>query len=159
MPLPNWASAELLAREADSPVVAAVTLQHDKWGEPIRLVKDTQALVSRGWTFAPAWFDLQIVGDGDEPPRATLSIPNVDQVIGEMVQLLDGDPAEVTLEAISLAYPDEPLYRAARLELRGINISAVIVSGSLSLRDYGTEKFGKIRVTPRLFPALFRGRR
>lgn len=159
MPLPNWAAAELLAREADSPVVAAVTLHHDKWGEPLRLVKDTQALVSRGWTFAPAWFDIQIVGDGDEPSRATLSVPNVDQIIGEMVQLLDGEPAEVTIEAISLANPDEPLYRAARLEMRGITINAVTVSGDLASRDYGTEKFGKIRVTPRLFPALFRGRR
>lgn len=159
MPLPNWAAAELLARESESPVVAAVTLQHAKWGEPLRLVKDTQALTSRGWTFAPAWFDIQIVGDGDEPPRATLAIPNVDQVIGEMVQLLDGEPAEVALEAISLAYPDEPLYRAARLELRGVAINAVTVSGDLVSRDYGTEKFVKTRVTPRLFPALFRGRR
>jgi hypothetical protein len=159
MPLPNWAAAELLVQESGTPIVAAVTLYHPAWGAPIRLVRDTQALTSRGETFNPAWFDFEIVNDTDSLPRATIVIPNVDQEIGEMVQQIDGEPVQVTIEAISLAYPDEPIYAARRLELRGVQMNAVTVSGDLASRDYSTEAFGKVRVTPRRFPALFRGRR
>lgn len=159
MPVPDWAAAELLTREDGDPVALAVTLQHDMWGAPLRLVKDTQALASRDWEFSPAWFDATVVTDTDEPPRATLTLPNVDQSIGEMIEQLDGNPPEVTIEVISLAHPDEPLYRAARLELRNVSLNSVTVSGDLAARDYGSETLGKIRVTPRYFPALFRGRK
>jgi hypothetical protein len=157
MPLPNWAAAALLAREAASPVVPAITLNHRSWGAPIRLVRDTQDLISRGDRYTAAFFDLEVVTDTDAPPRATLTVPNVDQSIADMLLRLNSPP-EVTIEVISLDHADEPVYRAGRLELRNVNITAVRATGDLVSRDYSTETCGTIRVIPARFPAFFRAR-
>lgn len=154
MTLPSWASAWLLARESGDPALALLTMTHPLWGAPYRLARNNAAVSSRGQIFAAAWFEVDVVTDTDQPPRATLTIPNVDRAIGQMARGLGSAP-EVAIEVISAAHPDEPIYRAARLQLRNIQVSPLTVSGDLVSRDYSSEPCGSIRVVPGRFPALF----
>ena len=154
MTLPSWASAWLLARESGDPALALLTMTHPKWGAPYRLARNSAAITSRGQTFAAAWFDVDVVTDVDRAPRATLTIPNVDRTLGQMARGLGSAP-EVAIEVISAAHLDEPIYRAARLRLRNIQVSPLALSGDLESLDYSSEVCGSIRVVPGRFPALF----
>lgn len=155
MTLPNWAQAELIARESDDPIVALLTIEHPRWGVPQRMVSDINQVVSRGLTFLPSAFELQVVSDDDGPPRASLSLPNASREIGTELQKLDSAP-ECKIEVIALSHPDEPIYTAARLEIVEINLGAVVVSGDLRGKDFTSEPIGTKRVIPRDFPAFFR---
>jgi hypothetical protein len=120
-------------------------------------VANTQDITSRGDVYRSAYFVLDVVTDTESPPRATMTIPNVDREIGAAIMLLSS-PAEVAIEVLALSHLDEPLYRAARLELRNPQINAIQVSGDLVGHDYSTENMGTLRITPGRFPAYFRGR-
>lgn len=154
--LPSFAQAWLQARETSEAALCLVTVHHPMI-ETFRLVKNTEDVVSRGDTFSASFFELDIINDDDQPPRATLTIPNVDRAIGIELRKLTGPP-EVTIEVVASAHLDEPIYRAARLELRAITIDPLAISGELVRADYGTEQCGTVRITPSRAPALFRRR-
>lgn len=156
--LPSWATAWLLARETGEAALALLTLTHTDWGAPYRLARNPLGVTSQGQDYAAAWFDVDVVNDDGEPPRATLTIPNVDRSIGRMVMGL-ASPPEVAIEVVGSDHLDEPIYRAARLELRAIKIDKMALTGTLVTRDFSTETVGTIHVTPGRFPALFRVRR
>jgi hypothetical protein len=154
MTLPSWAPAWLTARESGDPAVLLLTASHPEWGAAYRLARNTADVTSRGEVFRAAMFAADVVTDSDGPPRATLTIPNVDREIGQMVLRLSSPP-QITLEVVALSAPDEPIYRAARLELRNVSIDALAVSGDLASHDYSSEPCGRVRVIPGRFPALF----
>jgi hypothetical protein len=156
MPLPSFAQAWLQARETSEAGLCLLTIHHPMM-ETFRLVKNTASIVSRGDTFAASYFDLDVVNDDDQPARATLTIPNVDRSIGIELRKLVGPP-EVTIEVVGAAHLDEPIYRAARLEVRNISLDPLTISGDLVRHDYGAEICGTIKITPARAPALFRRR-
>jgi len=157
--LPSWAAAWLTARLSGDAMLALVTISHRQWGAPVRLVRNTADLVSRGHLYQKAYFDLDVVADSADGrgPAARISVPNVSRDIG--LALLDLiSPPEVAIELVSSAHPDEPVYRAARLELRSVTITAVEVTGELASRDYAQEPLGRIMMTPARAPGLFKRR-
>jgi len=156
--LPSWSHAWLLARESGDAAIALATITHPEWGAPIRLARNTADVLSRGITFQKAYFEIDLVTDDDNPPKAQFSVPNVDREIGLKFLNLTAPP-EVAIEIVSSAYLDEPIYRAARLEIRNVLITSIQISGELASRDYSTEPLGTIVMTPSRAPALFRLRR
>lgn len=156
--LPSFAPAWLLARESGEAALLLLTISHPMRGAPVRLARNAAAVTSRGETYAAAWFEADVVTDMDGPPRAELTIPNVDRAIGFWADGLDGPP-EVTLEVVASDHLDEPVYRAARLQLRNVEILPMTVKGQLTSRDYSSEPCGTIHVNPGRFPGLFRQQR
>lgn len=154
--LPSWAAAWLTALESGDAAIALATVTHPQLGT-IRLARNTADVTSRGETFQAAYFDLDVVTDTDSPARARFSVPNVDRAMGFALMKLSG-PAEVVLEVISSAYPDEPYYRAARLELRNVDIGAIEITGELLGRDFSQEPFGTVVMTPVRASGLFKRR-
>lgn len=155
MAVPNWAHAELIARESADPLIPLVTLTHPLWAEPQRMALDVNEVVSDGETYLPAAFDLRVVSDDDGPTKAVLAVPNVGRELAEMVQDIASYP-ECTIEVVALSHPDDPIYRASRLELTNINMGIVTISGDLRGKDFTSEPCGTKRVTPGRFPAFFR---
>jgi hypothetical protein len=156
MPLPSFAQAWLQARESADAAICIIELYHPMM-ETFRFARNTEDVVSRGNTYSAAPFDLDILNDNDQPPRATLTFPNVDRSIGIKLSEIVGPP-QITIEVISSAEPDEPIMRAARLRLQNVNVDPLVLSGDLLRIDDGTETCGTIRVVPSKFPALFRRR-
>lgn len=154
MTLPSWGEAWIAARRSDDPALMLLTFSHPAMGV-IRLVRDTQDFTSRGETFKSSWFDVDWVNDDGNVPRVKLSIPNVDPEMGEAL-LRQSTRPEVTLEIVAVSEPDEPLARVARLELQGLTIDAVAITGDLVGKDHSAEPLGTITVIPATFPAMFR---
>lgn len=156
MPLPSFAQAWLQARESADAGLCLLTIYHPIM-ETFRFVKNTEAVVSRGDTFAACYFDLAVLNDNDQLPRATLTFPNVDRIIGIKLAQIVGPP-QITIEVVSSAHLDEPIMRAARLKLQSVDVDPLVLTGELSRVDDGTETCGTQRVVPAKFPALFMAR-
>lgn len=156
MPLPTFAQAWLQARESADAALCLLTVYHPMM-ETYRFVRNTEDITSRGDVYTACPFDLDILNDNDQPPRATLTFPNVDRAIGIKLAQLVGPP-QITIEVISSAVPNEPITRAARLKLQNVTIDPLTLAGDLLRTDDGTETCGTIRCTPARMPALFRRR-
>lgn len=156
MPLPSFAQAWLQARESSEAALLAITIFHPMM-ETYRFVRNTENVVSRGDTFTACPFDLAILNDNDQPPRAMLTFPNVDRIIGIKLAEIVGPP-QVIIEVLASAHLDEPVTRAARLRLQNVSVDPLVLSGDLVRIDDSTETCGTIRVVPSKFPALFRRR-
>lgn len=152
--LPSWAPSWLQARHTADAAIPLLTVFHPQI-EVFRFARNTVAIVSRGETYAPSMFDFDIINDNDRPARSQIIFPNVDPSIGKTLKSLIG-PARITIEVINAAEPDEPVYRAALLKLKGLQIDPLTITGDLVRDDDATEICGTIRVVPSKFPGLFR---
>lgn len=151
--MPAFADAWMRARASSVPGVALVTISHLSFGT-LRMVGDTQDLVSRGETFSKAAFKFELPQDNDRVPRATLQVPNVDPEIGRMLMRVI-DPPQITLEVVLLSNPDQPIKRYARLELRNVKVDPINVTGEIWGVDYSSEPLGTLVVNPTNNLALF----
>jgi hypothetical protein len=156
MPITSVDQAWLQARETADPGLCLLTIFHPMM-ETFRFVRNTENVVSRGDTYTACPFDLDILNDNDQPPRATLTFPNVDRAIGIQLAQIVGPP-QITIEVASFARIDAPIMRAARLKLKNVNVDPLVLTGDLMRVDEGQETCGTIRVTPARCPALFRAR-
>lgn len=154
--LPSFAQAWLQARESADAGLCLLTVYHPMM-ETYRFVRNTEDITSRGDVYTACPFDLDILNDNDQPPRATLTFQNVDRAIGIQLAQLVGPP-QVTIEVISSAHLDDPIMLAARLKLKNVNVDPLVLSGDLLRVDDSSEVCGTKRVVPAQFPALFRRR-
>ena len=154
MPLYSWDQAWLQARETSEAALCLLTVTHPSINT-IRLVKNTVDITSRSAIYSASYFELDVINDNDQPPRATIALPNVDRAIGIMLMGLV-DPPTVKLEVISSAHLDEPIYVADKLFVQNITIDPITISGELIRQNYSSEVCGTIRVTPARCPAIFR---
>lgn len=154
--LPSWGPSWLQARETMEAAIPLLTIQHAQI-ETYRFARNTVDIVSNGLTYSAAMFDFDIVSDNGKEARSQLSFPNVDPEIGKVLRSLVG-PAIVTIEVINHVHPDEPIYRAALMKLKNINVDPFTFTGDLVRADESTETCGTILVSPARMPALFRKR-
>jgi hypothetical protein len=152
--LPSWAAAWAQAQASTEPAIALLTLYHPEMAN-VYIARNMADITSRGNVFVKGWFEPNILADGASPPRAQISMPNINRTLGILLQRLVG-PMQATIEVITPNHPDEPVYRAARLWVRGIQIDQTSITGDLSRIDHDQESCGTIRVTPKRFPAMFR---
>lgn len=150
----DWDQAWLMAMESPDAMLFFLTVYHPMI-ETFRMVRNNVDIVSRGDTYHKSWFQIDILNDNDQMPKAQIAIPNIDRTISIELQKLI-DPAFMTLEVASSAYLDNPIARAALLELKLINIEPFVITGLLSRIDHSQEIIGTKYVVPSKFPGLFR---
>ena len=113
-------------------------------------------------------FDLVLLSDTDEPPRARFGFPNVDRAsVNRLREVVD--PPRVKFEIVPSNYFDlnvEPrvakagvtptaIYTAKSLFLTDIKTDSVRVEGTLRSWDYRQEQWPDKRVTKPLLPAIY----
>lgn len=146
--------------EIDDAILVLVTIVHPQI-EPIRVVNNLSVesgagnIISRGETYIAYPFNLDLPANTDDSPRATLTIANVDRRISDAINNLDSSPI-ISFEIVAASEPDNVIIRFPRFELVDVTWNAVSISGELIQASYASEPFGFVRVTPGLFPALFR---
>lgn len=69
-----------------------VTISHQELAEPIRVVWDTKDYILNGNRYIGFPFDITLLSDDDNPPKAQLTIQNVDRVIGEAIRSMRSPP-------------------------------------------------------------------
>lgn len=145
-----------------------VTITHPEMADTIRLVIDGADYVMDGATWSRSYFELDLVTDTEEPPRAQFSFPNVDRAAMNMLSRVNG-PARVEFRIVSSAYFDltveprtvkpgytvENTYQAQCLDLRDVTADDATVSGTLASRDLRQEVYPNKRVTKALLPGAY----
>lgn len=148
---------DLLARQSGDPLILLLTVEHDEMVQPFRLCTNRagEDIVSNGDTFTASPFDLGWPSDDEDTPVAELRCPNVDRLIGQALEELNG-PAICTIQAVLASDPDTIEREALEFELRDAEWDGNSVTAQLSRARLVTEACPKYRITPRLFPGLFR---
>jgi len=147
-----------------------VTISHLELSDPIRVVWDTKDSVKDGFTFIGFQFDIVLLSDDENPPKASLSIQNVDQVIGETIRGLN-TPPRMKIELLSsvdfdlTVTPRVPLnnspgpvliYSADKLFLTNVKVDVLTVTADIVGWNYLQRVWPGVRATQETFPGLFR---
>jgi Domain of unknown function (DUF1833) len=148
------ATEQAIAQHADEPFLVLLTIEHDTVAAPFRFVRNRTAVVSRGQEFLASHFEIDLPGDGDEAPRARITVANVDRRIGQAMQALVTPPT-CLIELVLASTPDIVERAWAQFVLDEVTWDAFAVQGTLSRITYWDEPWPYIRVTPQRFPGLF----
>jgi hypothetical protein len=151
-----------------------ITIDHADLAEPIRAVSDTLTVDGEpgryllgGHEYVCCPFRLVPLTDGEEAPRASIELPNVERVIGDTIRRLSTAPRfEIRLyDAADWdrdTHPRQPLdepfceFEARHLRLVDAKVDAMSVSAGIASWDYSQEPWPSIRAVQGLLPALFR---
>ncbi len=155
MPLSAAVLQGLFAANTDLVPLVLVTLDHPDMVEPIRVVRNTAAITSRGETYEAAWFRPELPLDsGEELAQVRLEVDNVDRTLVAELRGLDSPPT-VTLEVVTSADPDTVELGPFAFELQDAEYDTLVVRGTLAYEDILNEGFPAGTYNPRDFPGLF----
>jgi len=148
-----------------------LTLSHPLLYEPVRVVWDSKDFIYDGFTWTGFPFDITLLTDDEQPPKAQLTIQNVDSRIGETVQSLL-TPPRLKLELLSsddFDLSQDPrvewgggspgatvIYVADRLFLTNVSVDPFFVTGQIVGWDYLQRVWPGVRASQDIFPGLFR---
>jgi hypothetical protein len=141
------ALASANAQSTDEVWLVLLTIEHNEIDAPIRVVNNTEDIVSRGQTYIGFPFDFELPGeDADAPTKARRRIV-------EAVRTISSPPL-VTLEVILASAPDTVEFSFSGLTMREIDYDVSSVSGDLLFESIFAEPV-TYTMTPSRFPGLF----
>jgi hypothetical protein len=123
---------------------------------PLLLVNNNEEVVSRGKTFFPYPFRMQLPDDtGDKLPVVKLQIDNI---AGEIIKAIREftEPPKIKVEMITNLYPDTVEKSLDSLQLRTVNYDSITIQGDLSVVNVLSVKFPSEEYSPVHYPTLFR---
>jgi hypothetical protein len=147
-----WEAMSFSASDEDFVVLA--TISHPSIAPPIRVVSDTQDLVSNGETFIGFPFEFALPTDSDSPPKGRIRIQNVDRRIGQVVLSLS-TAVDLQLDVVLRSDPNTLQVSYKNLKLRNITGDAIALEGEIGVQDYSTIPWPRIKATRALLPGLF----
>jgi hypothetical protein len=156
---------QIEAIAADDPLVMFAEVYAGELLEPVRVNSDITDYLYAGHTWIGCGFALIFLSDDERPPRARVSIPNVDRRIGAAVLAVPSVRLNLQLMLKSDFDDNEPRqpigtpvpeYVARHLFLRNVSCDALALTGEISSFDLAAEPWPKIRSTPDLLPGLYR---
>lgn len=132
-----------------------LTLTHPTWGAPVRLVDNSEDIISGGETFIRFPMDIVLPTDKDgEQPRARLVITNITRELIEQVRGIN-EPIEVQMDVIMGGHPDDVVATWPEFELSSVSINAVDLEADLGLPDSEIERSSTMVFTPVGYGALY----
>ena len=159
--------SEIEKQVSEEAFLTFLTIYHEDLHEPIRVVSDPENFILDGNEYVGFKFDINLLSDNDSPPKAKLSIANIDEQIGRAV-LRSTSPVNLSMEVIPLSefdmntYPRTALnvdviraYRAPHLRLIDVTGDVMQVSGTIKSWDYSQEPWPALKATENRFPGLF----
>jgi hypothetical protein len=150
------AATELHATSSGDPPIVLAELTHSGLTTPVRVVNDTQSIVSNGATFIALAFAVVLPDEQEGTlPRAQLAIDNVGR---ELMQWLDtsngGQGAQVRLMQVRRSAPDTIEYEIT-LDLASLRATSKVVSAELGFESFLDRPAVLTRYDPAAAPGLF----
>ena len=157
---------DLEALQSDEVIVIMAKIYSEELSESIYVNSDIVDYIYNDFHYIGLAFRMSLISDDEQPPRAKISVPNVDRRIGSLFLGLS-KPLRLKIEIVlRSAFNDEsprrPIglpaaeYTAPELYLRNVSCDAMMVSADIASFDLSSEPYPRIRSTPDLLPALFR---
>ncbi len=154
-PISATALAAFYSPEMDDVVLLLLTIEEDSLDEPIRVVHNTENIVSRGQTFVAFVFSIELpVESGDAPRPVRIQIDAVDQSIIKAIREAQGQP-KVTMEIVLASDPDAVEAGPFIFRLESASYTASSVIGEISFEGVEQVRSSNHKFTPYLFPDLF----
>jgi hypothetical protein len=155
--LSTTAKQAIFSQTSDEVFLVLVTVDHPDMAQPIRVTSDGVDTISRGNTFIPFPFSLTLPSESeDSPPRAILSISNVNlSVITEIRKASVDPPPSVLIEIVLASDPDTVEVTTPTFELQNVSYTAAAIQGNLGVESLVGEPFPAGRITPANFPGAF----
>jgi len=133
---------------------------------PIYVVSDTKDYIYGGNHFIGFPFDFKMLQDDDSPPRAQISIQNVDQAIGEAIrdlknaarlkaELLHSSQFDLTADPRTPIGTPVSIPLGNHLYVTNVQGDIATISGDLTGPDYGQTAWPGQRATEELLPGCF----
>lgn len=143
------------AQETNQVFLLTIEISHPKLTDSIRVVVNTQNVVSGGKTYVGYPVDVELPTDvQDSPPQAKLTIDNISTEITRAIRSIRSKP-KVVIQIILADTPDVVECTFPDFEMQGVSYDSMTVSGTLMVEDFTTEPFPMLSFTPGFFPGLF----
>lgn len=152
MALSTAALRALLGFESGAGIILLATITAGS--TVLRLARNNQDVVSRGLTFIAYPFDLALATDGEESPRMTLRIANVDRRITDALLRLVVPPS-FKIEAVLTSSPNTVERAFDNFVLRNFTADAISVEAELAQERLSTEPWPRYRAIPSITPVFF----
>jgi hypothetical protein len=153
----DQARRQARAQHADDPFIVLLTIDHDDLPadlKPLRIARNREAVVSRGHTFIAYPFAIEEPGDGDEQPKAAISIGNVSRRIGKAIEAIQTPPT-CLIEIVLASDPDTVERSWEEFTFTEVSWDAFQMRAVLEHVEYWDEPWPYKRATERRLPGLF----
>lgn len=148
------ALASMFSQHTAEAWLTLMTLDHASLGSPIRLVNNTEAIVSAGESFSACPFQFVFPSeDAETIGEANVEIDGVDQSIVASVRQI-ASPLDAVIEVVLADSPDTVEVRISGLKLRNVEYDAHRITGTLRFEDVMVEP-ATLTMTPQRFPGIF----
>jgi len=145
----------MLAQHTSAVFLELLTIDHADLASPIRIVNNTESVVSDANTFDPFPFKVTLPQDvEDSEPVARLTISNVDQSIITALRTVTSAPT-FTLAVVLSDSPSTKEYGPIDLELRDYQVTKDTISLNLAMTNLSQEPYPYLNFDPVNFPGLF----
>jgi hypothetical protein len=149
------AKEAMFAQETDKVFLFLLTLDHDDFVTPIRVVNNYDDVVSGGDTYTayPFLFSLPEEYE-DSLSQVDLVITNVDRLLVDNVRTISS-PITITLEIALADSPDTIEAGPFTMKMREVKYDALRLTGTCSFQDILNEAYPEGSYTPKDYPGLF----
>jgi len=146
----------VFAQATDEVVLELLTLEHRTLPQPIRLVRNTVDIYSRGNTYTACQFDLTWPQDKEgEPPQASLTYQNISRDLVAAVRALR-TPMTATIEIVLDSSPDTVEASYSGMSVIANNYNVHVIDFTLSFERFMQEAFPGKTFGPANFPGIFK---
>lgn len=153
--LSTAAMRSLFTQETDLVWLLLLTISHDDLETPIRVVNNSENVMSRSNTFLAYPFQIMLPQERDDaPPSVTLTIDNVDQRIIAAIRGLSAG-IKVTLEVVCSSDFNHVEVGPFNFEVSQIRYDSLTITGDLTFEPVLDEPYPGTHFTPSGFPGLF----
>lgn len=132
-----------------------LTITHDELTTPIRVVDNTEDIISRGDVFLKAHFKAVFPSEEDgSPPMTKITIPNINR---EILRILKSvlTPAEVLMEVVLASSPDIVEMFFANFVLKDVDYEALSITGTVIIDTMMEEPYPADSYVPSTHPGMF----
>lgn len=149
------AKREFNALSGDAALIL-LEIDHSALDEPVRIVNDTQDIVSNSATYLALGFRVTLPDDyQDKVPRAKLSIDNIGRELTQWLEIAGGgEGASVRLMQVMRDAPNLIEWEIT-LELTNVSVDTWQVTGDLGFEDLLGKSAVPITYTPQTAPGVF----
>lgn len=147
---------ELNRTSGSEPLLLLVEINHADLASPVRVVNDTQDLVSSGNTYYGAPFRYRLPDDPEQGnSSAQIQIDNVGRELVQWLELSNGGAgATITLGQVLRSSPDA-IEWSVTMDLTNIKMDAMQITGDLGFKNLFEIPAVSISYTPYAAPGLF----
>lgn len=154
--LPTTVVAAMFAPQTDALPLWLLTIRHASIST-IRVVNNTEQVVSNGQTYLPMPFSIVLPPEGENTsPVIRVSVANVSLEVMTAARTVAGSTAaKADLYLIDHDTPDTQLLTYEDFDVRNLRGNSGVVTFDMTLETFVSEPYPAMTFTPGRFPGMF----